>query len=38
VKVSSDRGLGAVFSNGADKALMDREVEVHDLHAKIGQD
>ena len=27
-------GLGAVFSNGADKALMDREAEVHDLHAK----
>ena len=30
-------GLGAIFSNGADKALMDREAEVHDLHAKIGQ-
>ena len=29
-------GLGAIFSNGADKALVDREVEVHDLHAKIG--
>ncbi len=30
-------GLGAVFSNGADKAQADREGEVHDLHAKIGQ-
>ena len=30
-------GLGAIFSNGADKALVDRESEVHDLHAKIGQ-
>ncbi len=30
-------GLGAIFSNGADKALVDREAEVHDLHAKIGQ-
>ena len=30
-------GLGSVFSNGADKALADREGEVHDLHAKIGQ-
>ena len=30
-------GLGAVFSNGADKARMDDDDEVHDLHAKIGQ-
>ncbi len=30
-------GLGAVFSNGADKARVDREAEIHDLHAKIGQ-
>ena len=30
-------GLGAVFSNGADKARMDHDDEVHDLHAKIGQ-
>ena len=30
-------GLGAVFSNGADKARVEHDVEVHDLHAKIGQ-
>ena len=30
-------GLGDVFSNGADKAQADREVEIHDLHAKIGE-
>jgi len=30
-------GLGEIFSNGADKAGADHEVEVHDLHAKIGQ-
>ncbi len=30
-------GLGAIFSNGADKAGAEREVEIHDLHAKIGQ-
>ena len=30
-------GLGAIFSNGPDKARMDHEDEVHDLHAKIGQ-
>ncbi len=30
-------GLGAVFSNGADKASRDREAAVHDLHAKIGE-
>ena len=30
-------GLGTIFSNGAGKARMDHEDEVHDLHAKIGQ-
>ncbi len=30
-------GLGAVFSNGAERAGRDHESEVHDLHAKIGQ-
>jgi transposase-like protein len=30
-------GLGAVFSNGADRARQDRETEVRDLHAKIGE-
>ena len=30
-------GLGAVFSNGADKARVDHDDEIHDLHAKIGQ-
>ncbi len=30
-------GLGAVFSNGAEKGRADREAEVHGLHAKIGQ-
>ena len=30
-------GLGSVFSNGAEKAVVDREAEIHDLHAKIGQ-
>ena len=30
-------GLGAMFSNGADKARMEHDAEVHDLHAKIGQ-
>jgi transposase-like protein len=30
-------GLGDVFSNGADHARRDRESEVHDLPAKIGQ-
>ena len=30
-------GLDAVFSNGAEKASVDRETEIHDLHAKIGQ-
>jgi transposase len=31
-------GLGAVFSNGPDKTRMDHDDEVHDLHAKIGQE
>ncbi len=30
-------GLGTIFSNGADKARVDHEAELHDLHAKIGQ-
>ncbi len=30
-------GLDTIFSNGADKARVDHEDEVHDLHAKIGQ-
>ncbi len=30
-------GLGAVFSNGAERAGRKHEAEVHDLHAKIGQ-
>ncbi len=30
-------GLGEVFSNGADKVRVDREAEIHDLHAKIGE-
>ncbi len=30
-------GLGEVFSNGPDKARMDHDDEVRDLHAKIGQ-
>ncbi len=30
-------GLGAVFSTGAGPAGSDREAEVHDLHAKIGE-
>ena len=30
-------GLGAVFSKGAERAGQDHEVEVHELHAKIGQ-
>ncbi len=28
-------GLGAVFSNGVDKARVDREGEIHDLHARM---
>lgn len=30
-------GLSEVFSNGADRERQDRESEVHELHAKIGQ-
>jgi transposase len=30
-------GLAAVFSNGADPEERDREAEIRDLHAKIGQ-
>jgi transposase-like protein len=30
-------GLAAVFSNGADQERHDREAEIRDLHAKIGQ-
>ena len=30
-------GLGAVFSNGAERAGRDHEAALHDLHAKIGQ-
>ena len=30
-------GLSEVFSNGADLERQDRETEVCDLHAKIGQ-
>jgi transposase len=30
-------GLGAVFSNGAERAGRDHESEVRNLHAKIGE-
>ncbi len=30
-------GLGAVFSNGADRTRQDHDTEVRDLHAKIGE-
>ncbi len=30
-------GLGAVFSNSADRAGRDHESELRDLHAKIGE-
>jgi len=30
-------GLGAVFSNGAERTGRDHEAEVHELHAKIGE-
>lgn len=30
-------GLGAVFSNGADRAGRDHDAEIRDLHAKIGE-
>ena len=36
-KRRATEGLSAVFSNGADQERQDHEVEVRDLHAKIGQ-
>ena len=30
-------GLGGIFSNGTEHAGQDRESEVRDLHAKIGE-
>ena len=36
-KRQATEGRGAMFSNGSDKARMDHDDEVHDLHAKIGQ-
>ena len=30
-------GLGTIFSTSSDKLLTDREHEVHEFHAKIGQ-
>ena len=30
-------GLGTIFSTSSDKLRADREHEVHELHAKIGQ-
>jgi transposase len=30
-------GLGAVFANGAEASHRDHEVEIKELHAKIGQ-
>jgi transposase len=36
-KRQAQEGLGAMFSSGTDKARVDHEDEVHDLHAKIGQ-
>lgn len=36
-KRQATEGLGEVFSNGADRERQDRETEVRDLHAKIGQ-
>ncbi len=30
-------GLGAVFSNGAERAGRGHDAEVRDLHAKIGE-
>ena len=30
-------GLGEVFSNGVARARSDREMEVKELHAKIGE-
>jgi transposase len=36
-KRQASTGLSQVFSGGADREQQDREAEVHDLHAKIGQ-
>ena len=36
-KAKAVSGLGEVFSNGTGKVQADREDEVHNLHAKIGQ-
>jgi transposase-like protein len=36
-KLQAMDGLGTVFSNGADEALVDHESEIHGLHATIGQ-
>ncbi len=36
-KRQAQEGLRATFSSGTDKARVDHEDEVHDLHAKIGQ-
>ncbi len=36
-KRQAQGGLGAVFSNGVDRARRDHESEVRDLHAKIGE-
>ena len=30
-------GLGEVFSNGSERSRPDRETEVRELHAKIGE-
>lgn len=30
-------GLGEVFSNGSERSRLDRETEVKELHAKIGE-
>ena len=36
-KRQASDGLEAVFSTGVDRDRQDRETEVRDLHAKIGQ-
>jgi len=30
-------GMEAIFSNGAERERQDREAEIRDLHAKIGE-
>ena len=35
--MTTRRRFSEVFSNGADRERHDRESEVHELHAKIGQ-